>query len=192
MEKVVEEFRRYKVRMEINIKQRDSELSKPLASPMQSHSNKSNLPTSNLSSHLERALSSGSVLPDDNLQENHSNHGIGNKNTFANSSNNNNNSSLQILSEEIQRLKSQLQEQETKWRHSFEKLAKENETLKTKGAESVVAAQWRVRYENCLRDKEDLGQKLKLYTQLSTEVTGDGRTIEQLYMELHEEYKVSD
>lgn len=92
---------------------------------------------------------------------------------------------------DLQRLKVQLQEQEVKWRHACEKLAKENELLKTKGAESVVAGQWRVRYENCLREKEEIAQKLNLYTQLSAEVTSDGRTIEQIYIELQEEFKVS-
>lgn len=91
---------------------------------------------------------------------------------------------------DLQRLKVQLQEQEVKWRHACEKLAKENELLKTKGAESVVAGQWRVRYENCLREKEEIAQKLSLYTQLSAEVTSDGRTIEQIYIELQEEFKV--
>lgn len=157
--------------MEISIKQRDAE-SKPIASLVpQTQVFAKSAPSTHLSSNLEKALSLGTVS-EENIQTTRN---LGNTTP---------------LNEEIQRLKTQLQEQEAKWRHSIEKLAKENDVLKTKGAESVVAAQWRVRYENCLRDKEELSQKLKLYTQLSSEVTGDGRTVEQLYIELHEEYKV--
>ncbi len=100
------------------------------------------------------------------------------------------NSSVSSM-DEVQRLKTTLHEQELKWKNAFEKLAKENELLKTKGAESVVATQWRTRYESCLKDKEDLAKRLDLFIQLSNEVTNSGKTAEQICMEIFEEYKVS-
>jgi hypothetical protein len=166
---------RYKVKMEISLKQRVAE-SKPASSLLLNSMNTLNgktISTSSspqLSSNLEKAMSIGNMggdsrSPDLRGMNNHNGH------------------------DELQRARTQLQEQETKWRNAVEKLAKENDLLKSKGAESVVATQWRVRYENCFRDKEELTQKLSLHSQLSSEISGD-RTLEQLYMELHEEFKV--
>lgn len=92
--------------------------------------------------------------------------------------------------DEISRLKIIIQEQDLKWRSSYEKIAKENELLKAKGAESVVATQWRARYEHCLRDRDELSQKLSILTHLSEEVTSTQKNAEELYLDLHEEYKV--
>jgi hypothetical protein len=161
--------------MEISLKQRVAE-SKPASSLLLNSMNTLNGKTISassspqLSSNLEKAMSIGNMggdsrSPDLRGMNNHNGH------------------------DELQRARTQLQEQETKWRNAVEKLAKENDLLKSKGAESVVATQWRVRYENCFRDKEELAQKLSLYSQLSSEISGD-RTLEQLYMELHEEFKV--
>jgi hypothetical protein len=92
--------------------------------------------------------------------------------------------------DEIARLKGIIQEQDLKWRSSYEKIAKENELLKAKGAESVVATQWRARYEHCLRDRDELSQKLSLLSHLSEEVTSTQKNAEELYVDLHDEYKV--
>lgn len=165
---------RYKVKMEIHLKQREVE-QRPVATlsalssshrsfshgmVQASHSTASS--TMTLPSALERALSQGNLT--------HTN----------------------IYQSEVEKLQAQLQEKETKWRTAYEKLAKELDQLKTKGAESVVAAQWRLRYEGCLRDKEDLQARLSLYQQLSSEVTEHGQSIEELYVELQEEYKVTN
>ena len=50
-------------------------------------------------------------------------------------------------SSELQRLKSQLSELELKWRKAYEKVVKENELLRTRGGEAMLAVQWRERYE---------------------------------------------
>jgi hypothetical protein len=156
--------------MEIHLKQKDAEL-RPTVSSMNTFStavatnrglqqaNSSNSPTMTLPSVLEKALSQGNLT--------HNN----------------------IYQGEVEKLQCQLQEKEIKWRAAYEKLAKELEQLKTKGAESTVAAQWRLRYESCLRDKEDLQARLSLYQQLSSEVTEHGQSIEEMYVELQEEYK---
>lgn len=92
---------------------------------------------------------------------------------------------------ELQRLRSQLAEQEAKWKNAYEKLAKELDSLKTKGAESVVATQWRQRYEISVKDKEELSRKLDLLLQLSNEVSAIGSSVEQLFLDVEEDYKVS-
>lgn len=48
---------------------------------------------------------------------------------------------------EFQRLRLQLGEQETKWRKAYENIVKENELLRTRGGEAILALQWRERYE---------------------------------------------
>jgi hypothetical protein len=92
--------------------------------------------------------------------------------------------------DEVTRLRQRLVDEETKWRLAYEKLAKEHETLKTKGADSVVAVQWRLRYETSIKDKEELLQKLDLLMQLSNEVTSTGVPIEQLFLDVQDDYKV--
>jgi hypothetical protein len=156
--------------MEIHMKQKEAE-QRPIVPSMNAFSavaatnrglqqaSGSNSPAMTLPSVLEKALSQGSLT--------HNN----------------------IYQSEVEKLQSQLQDKENKWRAAYEKLAKELEQLKTKGAESTVAAQWRLRYESCLRDKEDLQARLTLYQQLSSEITEHGQSIEEMYVELQEEYK---
>ena len=48
---------------------------------------------------------------------------------------------------EFQRLRLQLSEQEVKWRKAYENIVKENELLRTRGGEAILALQWRERYE---------------------------------------------
>lgn len=91
--------------------------------------------------------------------------------------------------DELQRMKQLMHEQEMKWRHAYDKLSKEMDVLKTKGAEAVVAAQWRSRYESCVRDRDDLQRKLQLYSQLSSELANSDRSLEELYLDVSEAFK---
>ncbi len=161
--------------MEIHLKQREAEQRPSLSALATSttsnrahlgaqglhHSNSAVSPSMTLPSALERALSQGNLT--------HNN----------------------VYQSEVEKLHAQLQEKDNKWRASYEKLSKELEQLKLKGAESVVAAQWRQRYEGCLRDKEDIQARLSLYQQLSSEVMEHGQSIEEWFVELQEEYKVN-
>mmetsp|Transcript_24899 Transcript_24899/g.44840 ORF Transcript_24899/g.44840 Transcript_24899/m.44840 type:complete len:477 (-) Transcript_24899:955-2385(-) len=52
-------------------------------------------------------------------------------------------------------LRSEMAEQEARWKESYDLLLGENEKLKSSGAEALLAAQWRHRYEACLKEKED-------------------------------------
>jgi hypothetical protein len=52
-------------------------------------------------------------------------------------------------------LRSEMAEQEARWKESYDMLLAENEKLKSSGAEALLAAQWRHRYEACLKEKED-------------------------------------
>lgn len=174
---------RYKVKMELQLKQRDNE-QKPISlasfqqlSISNSHTNKSN--TTSLTNIMDRAMTQGNTT------------------MFLSSESNNNHQSSQQYpsqsqqSDELQQLKYTMQEQEKKWKLGYEKLSKENELLKSKGADSVVATQWRLRYETCQQDKEELSKKLDIYTELSNEITRTGKTLEELYIDLYEDFKVT-
>jgi hypothetical protein len=100
-----------------------------------------------------------------------------------------------INMDELQRLKHQLSEQDAKWRQAYEKVVKENELLRTRGGEAVLATQWRERYESVLREKDDLAEKLKIHTSMEARTGGadgpfgPGKTIEQAYADLRDEYR---
>lgn len=90
--------------------------------------------------------------------------------------------------EEVQRLQAMLQEQDTKWRTAYEKVVRENELLRNRGSETLLATQWRERYEACLKERDDLTEKVRVYMRQSDGTSG-GKSIEQAYFDLKEEYK---
>lgn len=93
-------------------------------------------------------------------------------------------------SDEVQKLQKQLKDQELKWKSAYDKLSKENDVLRSKGGEALIAMQWRSRYESCLKEKEDTMEKLKIYTKISDDLNLNGKTAEQALAELQDEYEV--
>ena len=156
-ERIVEEFRRYKVRAEIARKQKDAE-TRQATLRSTSLTTSPNTSSPSLSASLEKALTDG-ALGEQNLDE-------------------------------LQRMKKQIADQDTKWRQAYEKVVKENELLRTRGSEAILAAQWRERYEACIRERDDLSEKLKVYTKGSTNGNGgEEKSMEQAFIELKDEYK---
>eukprot|EP01035_Chromulina_nebulosa_P017343 gene17343-22889_t len=141
VDKIIEEFRRFKVRSEISRKQKDSGNKLSLtSSPISSSSAISELDISNI--------------------------------------------------EDINKLRLQYQEQELKWKSAFEKVVRENEQLRTRGNDIQIAIQLRERYEQCLKEKNELEEKIKVYDKLLRDNSGSGgKSFEQLYIELRDEYK---
>jgi hypothetical protein len=94
-----------------------------------------------------------------------------------------------------------LGDQDVKWRQAYEKVVKENEILRARGGEAILATQWRERYENSQREKDELAEKLKIYSKAtegavmsggSFSLGGGGeKSLEQSYADLKEEYNVS-
>ena len=165
VERVVEEFRRYKVKAEIARKNRDAE-NKVTAQRAQAGAGGQTPPSMSASAHA-------SGLP--SLLDKSQADG-----TMGDGS----------VTDELQRLKGQLTEQEAKWRAAYEKVVKENELLRTRGGEAVLATQWRERYEACQREKDDLAEKLKLLKGHGDGGGGAGqKSLEQAYAELRDEYK---
>ena len=93
-------------------------------------------------------------------------------------------------SEEIQRLQVMLSEQDAKWKSAYEKVVKENELLRNRGSETLLATQWRERYESCMKERDEINEKLKVYMK-HNDGGASGKSIEQAYLDLKEEYRVS-
>lgn len=155
VDKVVEDFRRYKVKMEIALKQKDVDVKKA-----------SNIRSTEITS------------------------------------NNSDNSEEYI--DELQRLKAQLAAQEVKWKTAYEKVTKENELLRSRGSDTMVATQWRERYESCIKDRDELTEKLRIFTSSSSSNSSssdklsapspngnvdENKSLAQSYIELRDEYK---
>ncbi len=96
---------------------------------------------------------------------------------------------------------------EGRWKLAYEKVVKENEQLRIRGGDILLATQWKERYDECLREKENLLDTLKIYSRMSEAGNNNsssgvahvhtaggtsvgGKPLEQLYIELKEEYKV--
>lgn len=143
IERIVEEFRRFKVRTEIARKQKDAETRQSIIN----------------------GTSISPILSPSSFKENNNQDNSGNINNSVNGA-----ISMDIvfLNEEIQRMKTASNEQESLWRLSYDKVVKENEVLRTKGGETLLAMQWRNRYESCLKEKEDLVEKLKAFNDTSS------------------------
>ena len=87
--------------------------------------------------------------------------------------------------EEVQRLQNLMSEQELKWKTAYEKVVKENELLRNRGNESLLATQWRERCETAIKERDEANEKLKVYVKNS-----EGKSVEQAYLDLKEEYRV--
>ena len=53
-------------------------------------------------------------------------------------------------------------EQENHWKEAYDTLLAENTALKSSGAEALLAAQWRQRYETSQRERDDLETNFKM------------------------------
>lgn len=59
-------------------------------------------------------------------------------------------------------LQREIAEQEAHWKEAYNTLLAENIALKSSGADALLAAQWRQRYEACLSEKEEQESNLKM------------------------------
>jgi len=100
-------------------------------------------------------------------------------------------------SSQIETLKRTAAEQETQWREAYDALLRENDQLKTKGAEATLASQWRMRYEQTVREKEELQTKMTMVeARLSSSAASstssqlDGGNFAEKYQKLRDEYSL--
>ena len=158
------------MRTEIQRKQRDAESKQMLQASSLTASSSSNSSGSHLSPSLEKALALGANgnLPSENV---------------TNGSDS-----------ELQRLKESIAEKEKAWKSEYERVTSENEALRSRAGEAILAAQWRSRYENCLREKQELSEKLQLYTKLSNEFNSSGSSsngVDQAFADMQQSLQAS-
>jgi len=151
IEKVVEEFRRYKVKNEIWRKQKDAETRQLLLHGTQMAASTSAAGSSSatsLSSSLDKALLHTAHAFRDGGQ------GPG-----------------QTTLQELGFLKAKLAENEEAWKTAYERLSKENELLRARGGD-MIAAQWRERYDALLKEKEDLADTVHILSGAASTAAG--------------------
>lgn len=97
----------------------------------------------------------------------------------------------------IKRLKSALLEQDLRWKEAYDVIEQENRLLKEGGpkAEATLASQWRRRFEECLKEKDDLTAKMEMMTTAKTNSSdsnggNDYAKLESKYRSLKDEYKL--
>lgn len=97
----------------------------------------------------------------------------------------------------IKRLKSALLEQDLRWKEAYDVIEQENRLLKEGGpkAEATLASQWRRRFEECLKEKDDLTAKMEMMTTAkknSSDSNGGSEyaKLETKYRSLKDEYKL--
>ncbi|KAG1693240.1 hypothetical protein DVH05_023706 [Phytophthora capsici] len=133
IDRVQEEFRRYRVRSEITRKQKDAEIRKMSANVM--------------------AKQTEQISETDLSGE------------------------LQTSKAQIRRLtKAQMEaeERESDWRRKFEKLMKDYEKLSGTMGETVLAMEWRERYEQSVREKHELEKKVEELKLMTSGAIGNG------------------
>ncbi len=139
--KVVNEFRSFKVKSEIARKQKDAEVSQIILKSSSLAAGTS-LAGNNSSSTLANGIENALLKSTQSFRDT----GYG-----------------QSTMEELQMLKSQLQSCEENWKVSYEKVVKENEMLRNRGGDILMASQWRGRYDDLLREKNELVDKLRVF-----------------------------
>lgn len=152
VDRIVEEFRRFKVRSEIARKQKDAE------------SRRSNGSRALVSQSSDEYYDNSDSVPASTASR-----------------------------DDIQKLQQQMVDNENKWKTSYEQLARENEVLRNKDTDQLLLVQLRERYEECKAERDELSDKLKVYTSINgsnNASNGMGRkSLEQLYIDLKGEYK---
>jgi len=85
--------------------------------------------------------------------------------------------------------KKELKEQEAQWREAYDSLLQENNVLKSAGGEALLASQWRHRYEAAEREKQDYAIKVEAMEQQLREISANNK-YESKYRDLKESFRL--
>ena len=96
---------------------------------------------------------------------------------------------------QLELLKNELAAQEAQWKEAYDFLLAENQALKASGSEALLAAQWRQRYESCLSEKEDLEARLAMEVEKADASAEQRRKVdagkyEMKYRDLKESFRL--
>jgi len=92
-------------------------------------------------------------------------------------------------------LQRELAEQDAHWKGAYDNLLSENTALKSSGAEALLAAQWRQRYEACQREKENFQTNFQMMQRQVESMSGDLKTkdagkYERRYRDMKESFRL--
>jgi GRIP domain len=93
------------------------------------------------------------------------------------------------LNSKIEKLRTEMTRQEAQWKEAYEALMIENETLRSSSSQAMVASQWRQRYEICLKEKEEIVNRLKEKEGMDAD-SPDGERYEMKYRDLKESFRL--
>ncbi|ETK78323.1 hypothetical protein, variant 7 [Phytophthora nicotianae P10297] len=133
IDRVQEEFRRYRVRSEITRKQKDAEIRKMSMNVMAKQTEQ--ISETDLSGELQS-------------------------------------SKAQIR--RLTKAQAEAEERESDWRRKFEKLMKDYEKLSGTMGETILAMEWRERYEQSVREKQELEKKMEELKLMTSGAFGNG------------------
>lgn len=85
--------------------------------------------------------------------------------------------------------KKELKEQEAQWREAYDALLQENNILKSAGGEALLASQWRHRFEAAERDKQEYAIKVEAMEQQLREISASNK-YESKYRDLKESFRL--
>jgi hypothetical protein len=85
--------------------------------------------------------------------------------------------------------KRELKEQEAQWRQAYDSLLQENNVLKSAGGEALLASQWRHRFEAAEREKQDYANKVEGMEQQLREISANNK-YESKYRDLKESFRL--
>jgi hypothetical protein len=96
---------------------------------------------------------------------------------------------------ELMQLRKDMAEQEAHWKEAYDLLMVENKALKSSASESLLASQWRQRFETCRSEKEDavakyLMQKEKVDALVENRQKSDAGKYEVKYRDVKESFRL--
>ena len=174
VDQIVEEFRRYKLRSDIARKQKDAEARQAL---------------------LRTSSPAGGIVGIGGIGGGGGSSGRSTRSTPA-TTDSGDDAAAAVAAAGAGEEPALLYDTEAKWRSAYEKAVRENEQLRNRGGDMLLATQWRERYDALVVERDDLLDKLRVYSRMDAGgggggVGAGGKSIEQAFLDLKDEYKVS-
>lgn len=164
---ITEEFRRYRVRAEVQRKQADATIKALQGATLHTVQQK----IEGWHHHQQQSNISNIIATDTTT------------NTSSSTTTNTNSTTNMI------QWKKELKEQEAQWREAYDSLLQENNILKSAGGEALLASQWRHRFEAAERDKQEYAIKVEAMEQQLREISANNK-YESKYRDLKESFRL--
>ena len=188
---VTEDFRRFRVKSELTRKQADAQIRDLQNAQKQSAAQRIINGGSTLSSSSNANLNgSGAISNGGHYQPQQSMNGrtttnSGGRSSLPSTSASSAVSSIQLDASQVEKMRAELTLQENYWKEAYDTLLAENTALKSSGSEALLASQWRQRYEQSQKEKEELQLQFE-----QLQKTDDAIKYEAKYRDLKETFRM--